>query len=364
MRGIEGRVSPSMAKVIDEKDVAGGDGYSISSYRELVTTCAELAYLNKDNLLFFRGQGVDYRNRSEKSTFYPSIYRDDYLRKREVEHRFDVLDQAAAILVDLLSKRTKQGAAELRRKKYIQWSVLQHYEVCATPLLDFTHSLRVAASFAQMENVNDHAYVYVFGLPYITNRISINSEHDLINIRLLSICPPEALRPYFQEGYLAATSDIEQDYDSKTELDFNRKLIAKFRIPMDSSFWGGGFEAIPKSALYPENDVFNNICRDIETDVRRELKPGDIGEFLKEWSELEELVIALNRDAREHNSFFSSLKSIRSQEILNASLINEIDKLRRFRNNLVHKPGKIEETDISSYMDILERIKREVEGAS
>ena len=69
----------------------------------------------------------------------------------------------------------------------MQWSILQHYEVCGTPLIDFTHSFRVACSFAQLENESDRAYIYVFGLPYITNRISINSEHDLINIRLLSI---------------------------------------------------------------------------------------------------------------------------------------------------------------------------------
>jgi len=60
--------------------------------------------------------------------------------------------------------------------------------------------LRVACSFATMDNENEFAYIFVFGLPYFTNRITINSEHDIINIRLLSICPPTALRPYFQEG--------------------------------------------------------------------------------------------------------------------------------------------------------------------
>jgi hypothetical protein len=222
MRGIEGKITQKLATVIDEKDVASGDGFPVDTYRELVEYCAALAYLNKDHLLFFRGQGVDFKNKNDKSTFYPSIYRGDYLPKREVEHRFDILNQASSKLVELLSTRTKDGTGELKRKKYIQWSILQHYEVCGTPLIDLTHSLRVACSFAQLENGNDHAYVYVFGLPYITNRISINSEHDLINIRLLSICPPDALRPYFQEGYLAATSDIEHEYDSKSELDFKR----------------------------------------------------------------------------------------------------------------------------------------------
>lgn len=70
------------------------------------------------------------------------------------------------------------------------------------------------------DNNEEFGYVYVFGFPYITNRISRNSEHDLINVRLLSICPPTALRPYFQEGYLAGTDEVTTNFDSKSELDF------------------------------------------------------------------------------------------------------------------------------------------------
>lgn len=364
MRAIEGKITEVMAAVVDEKDVVSGDGYPVNTYRELVEHCAALAYLNKDHLLFFRGQGVDFKNKSDKSTFYPSIYRGDYLPKREVEHRFDILSQASSKLVDLLSTRTKDGTGELKRKKYIQWSILQHYEVCGTPLIDFTHSLRVACSFALLENENDHAYIFVFALPYITNRISINSEHDLINIRLLSICPPDALRPYFQEGYLAATSDIEHEYDSKSELDFNRRLVIKFRIPNTSKFWGRDFKIIPKSALYPQQDTFNSICKEIEVDVKRELKAGEIGEFLSLWSEVEEKVVSMNKQAKEHNTFFSSLKQLKKSEHLDSSLINNIDKLRRFRNELVHTPKRISDKEISPYMDLMRFVTNEINRQS
>lgn len=353
MRGIEGKITKELSTIIDEKDVASGDGYPVNTYRELVEHTAALAYLNKDYLLFYRGQGVDFKNKNDKSTFYPSIYRGDYLPKREVEHRFDILTQASSKLVDLLGSRTKDGVGELKRKKYIQWSILQHYEVCGTPLIDFTHSLRVACSFSLLNNENSHAYIYVFALPYITNRISINSEHDLINVRLLSICPPDALRPYFQEGYLAATSDIEHEYDSKPELDFNRRLVVKFKIPNTKNFWGKNFKIIPGSALYPKNDVFNDICKEIEIDVKRELRPGEIGKFLALWSELEERIISMNDQAREHNTFFSSLKQLRKGNFLDSGLINNIDKLRRFRNELVHSPRKIGDKDISPYMELL-----------
>ncbi|PLA73402.1 FRG domain-containing protein [Hydrogenovibrio sp. SC-1] len=364
MRGIEGKITQKLATVIDEKDIASGDGFPVDTYRELVEYCAALAYLNKDHLLFFRGQGVDFKNKNDKSTFYPSIYRGDYLPKREVEHRFDILNQASSKLVELLSTRTKDGTGELKRKKYIQWSILQHYEVCGTPLIDLTHSLRVACSFAQLENENDHAYVYVFGLPYITNRISINSEHDLINIRLLSICPPDALRPYFQEGYLAATSDIEHEYDSKSELDFNRRLVVKFRIPNSSKFWGKDFKIIPKSALYPQQDIFHSICKEIELDVKRELKPGEIGEFLSLWSEIEEKVVSMNQQAREHNTFFSSLKQLKTSEYFDSSLINNIEKLRRFRNELVHSPKRISDKEITPYMELVRFVTNEIKRQS
>ncbi|MDH5190835.1 MAG: FRG domain-containing protein [Gammaproteobacteria bacterium] len=360
MRSIEGNITKKLAAVVNEKDVASGDGYPVKTFSELVEHTATLAYLNKDYLLFYRGQGTDYKNKSDKSTFYPSIYRGDYLPKREVEHRFDILYQASSKLVNLLGSRTKIGTHELKRKKYIQWSILQHYEVCGTPLIDFTHSLRVACSFAHLNNTNPHAYIYVFALPYITNRITINSEHDLVNIRLLSISPPDALRPYFQEGYLAATSDIEHEYESKSELDFNRRLIVKFKIPKTKKFWGTHFSMIPQSALYPENDVFSSICKEIEVDVRRELKPGEIGEFLAKWSVLEEIVIALNKRDKEHNTFFSSLNYLRKNRQLESSLINNIDKLRRFRNTLVHSPKKISDKDISPFMDLLSFVTDEI----
>ena len=169
---------------------------------------------------FFRGQGEDHLNKAGNSTFYPTIYRGDYLPHRELLNKFDILEGAAKALVDLFEKKGVDGRKDLKRRKLIQWSILQHYKICDTPLLDFTHSLRVACSFAQLNNESDKAYVFMFGLPYVTNRISLNSEHDLVNIRLLSICPPEALRPHFQEGYLAGTDEITHNYDRKNRVRF------------------------------------------------------------------------------------------------------------------------------------------------
>jgi hypothetical protein len=360
MRSIEGRITEDMKIDIDEKNVSAGDGFFIKSFRSLVEKTAALAYLNKDHLIFYRGQGSDHKNKSDKSSFYPSIYRGDYLPQREIEHRFDILYEASAKLVELATKVRPSGSSELKKKRLIQWSILQHYEVCGTPIIDFTQSLRVACSFALKDNTNDFAYIYVFGLPYITNRISINSEHDLVLIRLLSICPPEALRPYFQEGYLAGTSDVEHNYDSKSELDFNRRLIAKFRIPNTKEFWGKDFNSLPHNALYPKNDKFEEICKEIKIDVKRDLKPGDVGNFISLWSELEEMIAGMGDAPSDSMSFSTSLRSIRYKNVFDSYTYHNLDKLRRYRNELVHHPKRVSEKDIAPYLELLKETSTSV----
>ncbi len=202
MRQIYGHLTKELEGHTTSREVGKDSGYVVASFRKLVEQVAKLAYLNKDYLLFFRGQKNDYRNKADNSTFYPTIYRGDYLTQSELNFRFDKLNSASKILSELFKKNKIQGQYELRRKKFIQWSILQHYEVTETPLIDLTQSLRVACSFAQLYNDQNTAFVYVCGLPYYTNRVSINSEPDLVNIRMLSITPREGWRPYFQEGVL------------------------------------------------------------------------------------------------------------------------------------------------------------------
>jgi hypothetical protein len=65
---------------------------------------AQLAYINSDHLLFFRGQDKDYQSKAGGTTLYPAIYRGDNVPRRELAYRFEQLDQAARVLVDLFSK--------------------------------------------------------------------------------------------------------------------------------------------------------------------------------------------------------------------------------------------------------------------
>jgi hypothetical protein len=342
----------------DPNKVGSSEPFLVNSFRELVVHTAKLSFKNKDYLLFYRGQNVDYKNKAGSSTFYPSIYRGDYLLLRELANKFDILEGASNELVQLFEEQKIEDYKELKRRKAVQWSILQHYEVCSTPYLDFTHSLRVACSFALMDSKDEFAYIFVFGLPYFTNRITINSEHDIINVRLLSICPPTALRPYFQEGYLVGTTDITTNYESKTELDFNNRLIAKFKIPNDDTFWGDGFNRIPKKSLYPDNDPIFDLCQQIKELAGKELKTGDLGEFLKLWEELEDRLISL---AGKHGiGVREATRKLIYEGILNNEVAYQIDRLRTFRNTLVHTTKMITTQQVKDYLYSLENILKEI----
>ena len=362
MRPISGNIlTEELKKHTSVKDVAKNKGYFVNTFRELVEQVAKLSYLNKDYLLFYRGQSSDYRNKAGKSSFYPTIYRSDYLTQQELDYRFDKLQSASKILAELFKKHKIQVQYEQKKKKYIQWSILQHYEVTETPLIDITQSIRVACSFAQLDNKQETAFIYVFGLPYYTNRISINSEHDLINIRLLSITPPQALRPYFQEGFLVGTDDITNEYERKEELDLNNRLIAKFEIPNSNSFWGKSFDRIPKNALYPENDTVEKICKDIGKDLITEVAPSNIGVFLKLWAEMEQTILKRARNyIREVHNPRNAISVLFKYEEDKYNLYKKLDYLRIFRNKVVHKPTTINNEELNLNIKILRELKKEM----
>lgn len=356
------RIQPELTEELlqhfeDPKRVGQSDPFPVSTFRELVEHTAKLAFKNKDHLIFYRGQAIDFKNKGGSSSFYPNIYRGEHLSIRELENRFAILKGASEELVELFQSENIEGYRELKRRKAVQWSVLQHYEVCHTPYLDFTHSLRVACSFATLDNKEEYAYIFVFGFPYLTNRISINSEHDLINIRLLSICPPTALRPYFQEGYLAGTDDITTIYESKAELDFNNRLIAKFRIPNNDDFWGKGFDKIPKKSLYPSNDPIFKLCDQIKENSIKQRRIGGHGEFLKLWSILEEkLFILAHRETEKLISLKEATRIVNQKGYLSNEQSNQIVKLKSLRNSIVHFPSDVNDEQVHSYLSLLKTI--------
>jgi len=342
------------------RDIAGSSFYEVKRYSELVKTIAKISYENEDQLLFYRGQKNDYTDLKGRSSFLPTIYRGEMLDQMELDYRFDLLEIKGKYLGDAFKKKKIRGYREVDRKTLIKWSLLQHYEVCQTPLIDVTQSLRVAWSFALIKNKNDWAYIYIFGFPYMTNRISINSEQDLINIRLLSISPPEALRPYFQEGFLVGTSDLTNELKYLKEYDLSNRLIAKIKIPV-KGFWDSKFSTLPLKALYPKDDEVLKICESI-MNFNDDLTTNSIGKFLQTWVTFETLIrqeiISKYGVDKTTNSIYRNLSLLnKNKEIGSIDIINE---LRKFRNQLVHDPIKIEQRDLRVKLSVLEELIRRI----
>ena len=131
-------------------------------------------------------------------------------------------------------------------------------------MLDLTTSLRVAASFATGSGTHD-GVLFVLGLPHPNGSISYYVEEQLLNVRLLSICPPEAVRPYYQEGYVACTFPTRGPEARGSNHDFARRLIAKFAVP--SSIWSPEFPPIPNSALFPTVDAMLPVATAIRASL-------------------------------------------------------------------------------------------------
>ncbi|NQW52481.1 MAG: FRG domain-containing protein [Rhodospirillales bacterium] len=246
-------------------------GIVVRNYQQLARYVAELQFWNRDFVLVFRGQPKDYRNKVGDTLLRPSLFR-PFKGKTNLSFglaktRFEDLnkfDQRLIEKADDIFPQEKEVADRLRRQRILRWSILQHYEVCPTPLLDVSHSLRVASSFAT-DRADGEAFVFVLGIPNLTGAITASIEAGLQVVRLASVCPSSAERPHIQEGYILGEypeiSSIEQKKHYGTyEMDFGRRLIAKFRFNPDT-FWkqSPGFEPLLHDLLYPPEDPFGEM---------------------------------------------------------------------------------------------------------
>lgn len=256
--------------------VRKSQGFHVSNYLDLAQRVSTLQYLNRDFVLMFRGQGQDFINQQSNTTLKATIYRGSRVSGDQYPDRFNLLKRAEDLLESQYEQAGFQGLTRLRRQRILRWSILQHYEVCPTPLLDVTHSLRIAASFASSSN-SRRAFLYVLGLPNLSGAITASAEAGLQIVRLSSVCPPQAVRPHIQEGYLLGEyPDMDRPEQKNLyrsyEIDFGLRLIAKFSFEPDA-FWENSraFPPIPADALYPNapNDPMNQIAHDIKAALSR-----------------------------------------------------------------------------------------------
>lgn len=333
--------------------IVRGNAIEVSSFYDLIMEIAELSYRNPDVMLFYRGQNNNY-TKNNIATLYPTIYR--ATDKSNINFDFKVLNEASIKLIAALKADERIDSEELkeiRKIKLLQYSILQHYEVCKTPLLDLTQSIKVACSFAILNNKNDIGYIYVLGLPYINGRISVDSEEYITNVRLLSISSSAAKRPFFQEGYLVQTefaSDIENNI-KMDELDFNRRLLAIYKFKNDQQFWGEE-RPISENTLYPNNDIMKEICNKIKDSkyylsnkTTKNTNTKLLGDFLTLWSNIETY----------QNYKSNNIKSIKNLIVDKSSVFDKsyFKTLRAFRNKVAHKPDSIKDDELIKNINIL-----------
>lgn len=334
---------------------------NIETFHDLIMEIAELSYKNPDVMLFYRGQNNNYI-KTKYATLYPTIYRSN--SEKDIKFGFEILEKTSTMLMTELEKDNnvdKEEIKELKKIKLLQYSILQHYEVCKTPLLDLTQSIKVACSFAILDNKDKTGYIYVLGMPYVNGRISVDSEDYITNVRLLSISSSSSKRPFFQEGYLVQTEFASNADIEKGELDFNRRIVAIYKFKNTKKFWGSE-RPIERGNLYPEEDTMKDICDRLKERkyyyIGNEDNNGNlIGTFLTLWNLLEYEI----RNTTELNDLQKGLKVLVSgRNKVNEDERQKIDEIRRFRNKLVHNTNDVSGKDLDNKIIDLKNLLREL----
>ena len=244
-------------------EVRASEPKIIKNYPELVKNVASISFHNPQYAIFFRGQKRERLIKLKKgglaSSLYPSIYRNPQTGNKKIpltntrlKERFRLLKMISNEVLEYFRNENIDGYNKLKKFPELIWAIIQHYNTWDTPLLDITHSLRVAASFSLFNEGSAEGVLYVIGLPNISSSITYSVEEELLNIRLMSICPPFAQRPYFQEGYLVGSfpSQVSRKHP---RLDVAKRILAKYKL-IKKNFWSDAFPAIPNVSLKPEDD--------------------------------------------------------------------------------------------------------------
>lgn len=269
------------------KEVRESKPCVVSSYLELAERVAELQFRNPGHVLLFRGQSKDHFVNG-MSSLRPSLFRDRHNRtvaghNASIERKFRRLAEAERLLLARYPASRDAGEEMLfvQRVRIVRWAIIQHYDMCPTPLLDLTHSLRIAASFAsfgQSSSQNAKAFLFVVAVPQISGAVTVDVENGVQLVRLSAVCPPNAMRPHLQEGYLIGEYPDLYHYDQKAlyrieEVDFGHRLVAKFQFDV-RPFWSSRFfPIIDPKALLQERDPFFLVANDIRNEARRRVPP-------------------------------------------------------------------------------------------
>lgn len=252
------------------------DGYPVTSFRQLINEVAKVTIWNKNYEMFYRGQSQDYKNnqssygqyRTPKSIIYPTICRPDI--GSDGKMKYSIKKSQIIGRYDNLSKMTRLFKNHFRNDPdEFYYALFQHYEAIATPLIDITQSLRVAASFALSKSKS--GYLYVFGLPYPNQSISHFMDLGITLIKLQNVVPINALRPRYQEGFLVGKYPFSARKTNDDDL--ANRMVAKFFIDdSKDTFWDDHFTHMPEEILYPKGDHVAQQLEEFKIEFYKKLK--------------------------------------------------------------------------------------------
>ena len=214
---------------------AGRKFYEVQSFEKLIELVAHLRFCNREQLLLFRGQNKLYMNRNGAYSFYPSIFRGEQddelvpLRPGKLAERYSKLQDIHESLKNYLPLDYQDNA--------LVYGIIQHYKLTETPVLDLTRSLQVAFSFGRdFKGKAMDCYIAIFGYPLLQgNQILYRKKPNIINIPLLSFCPPEFLRPHFQEAHAVCLNIITYKNKDKCRHDQRKNLVAIVKLKYNRS---------------------------------------------------------------------------------------------------------------------------------
>jgi hypothetical protein len=246
----------------------------IDTFAELVERVAFLQVMNKRHVLYFRGSAQDY----SKDTEHPGLDLPSMLRAPPggritielLRQRWNDLEDQAKAWEPLLRDHHPRHRT-LTHYPETSWAVQQHYKDllpkhddpsddrrAQSLYLDVTHSVRIAAAFALAGRTQDGelAYVAVVALPQTTGSITFDADEQLQLMRLSALCPPNALRPQLQEGFLVGRFPrpplTELNVGNVITLEefhsLRRRTVAIIPLRVNGQFWGR-YGALESDAL-------------------------------------------------------------------------------------------------------------------
>lgn len=246
----------------------------VESYAALVDIVSFLTVMNKNLTLLFRGQTGEHEPMPSllRSSWPPGAGTVNLGEERLPYWRRlnDIGDRVVAVLDRYGLPRYKH-----MRQPYARWAVIQHYELLPTPMMDFTTSLRIAASFAfGLDPSPDRkGFLYITGTRHLrSDLMTLDRDREaelsdgLLTVRLNAVCPPRAKRPHLQEGVLASLYPFDEDALEPGRNNFLPRIIAKIDLVNRGGFWSGDFPIHTEAVLLPDIGK-DDLLRDLRSSI-------------------------------------------------------------------------------------------------